>query len=518
MVRATRPRPQSDPLPTIAQRFAAAVYEDPEKPFVHDGERVFSRAEIATMAERISVRLLDAGVVADSVVAVQLPNRAWTIAALHAVWALGAVPCAITPIYRGAELRPLFASARPVAVLVPSGSAPVDFVAMATDALSGAGIDAPVLALDVDDEPGEPIALAPAPPASADDVALLMFTSGTTGHAKGVLHTHRTLTVEAQSFVDVFALDDAPVFMPSPLGHVTGLCYGIVMPLLTGSSVVLMDRWDADAAVDRIERAACRFTVSATPFLKGLTDAYRARDLRSSLRVFVCGGADIPTVLVEDARAVMGTTVCRTYGSTEMPTLCIVRPDDPAEIALSTEGRLLGGAARLVDVDGDLGDLEVQGPELFVGYLEPGDNEAAFTPDGWFRTGDLARIRPTGEIAIAGRRKDLIVRGGENISAKEIEDLLLTHPAIADVAVVGMPDGTMGERACAVVIAAGASLRLTDLSAHLATTGIARQKFPEALWTTTTFPRTPSGKVQKFQLRALVLAAAERGEVELRER
>jgi len=165
-----------------------------------------------------------------------------------------------------------------------------------------------------------------------------------------------------------------------------------------------------------------------------------------------------------------------------------------------------------------VGDLEVQGPELFVGYLDADDNAAAFTDDGWFRTGDLARIRPGGEVAIAGRRKDLIVRGGENISAKEIEDLLLSHPDIDDIAVVGLPDDVMGERACAVVVTARDDLSIADLAAHLIPTGIARQKFPEALYRTTALTRTVSGKVQKFQLRAQVLAAADRGEVELRRR
>lgn len=521
MLRSTMPRPSEEHLPTIAARFGRAVRENPRAAFVHDGTTVLTRQDVAHRSEIERRRLIDAGVRRGDVVAVQLPNRAATVAVLHAVWAIGAVPCAITPIYRGAELGAIMAAAHPRAVVVPTLHSSVDYLAMAREAASRLDDPPRVLGVDLDkriDDERARVELAAPPIASADDVALLMFTSGTTGRPKGVLHTHRTLTVEAQSIAEVFALGADAVFMPSPLGHVTGLLYGVVMPLLTGSSVVLMDRWDADEAAERIEQSACRFTVAATPFLRGLADAYRRRGTPSSLDVFVCGGADIPAALVEEARTSMGTRVCRTYGSTEMPTLCIVRPDDPPAVAFATEGGPLGGVGRLVDADGDLGDLEVRGPELFVGYLDPADNEAAFTADGWFRTGDLARILPGGQIAIAGRRKDLIVRGGENISAKEVEDLLLRHPSVTDVAVVGIPDELMGERACAVVIPTGERPALAELTAHLSRSSIARQKFPEALWIVETFPRTASGKVQKFQLRAQLLEALGRGEVELRRR
>lgn len=522
MLHATMPRSTTEPALPLATVFAQAVADGPDRPLVIDGTSTLTRADVAARAATIRRRLQAAGVGAGDVVAVQLPNRAWTVAVVHAVWAVGAVPCVVTPIYRGSELASILSAARPSAVVVPRAYGDVDYPAMAHDALAVAGHRAVVLAVDLDDDGADEAAVPSSSPAAAapDDVALLMFTSGTTGRPKGVLHTHRTLTVEARSIIDVFGLGDDPVFMPSPLGHVTGLLYGIILPLLTGGAVVLSDRWDPAVAAETIEASGCRFTVAATPFLRGLTDAYRRRGTPSALEVFVCGGADIPESLVRDAKETMGTAVCRTYGSTEMPTLCIVRPGDPSEVVLRTEGRPLGGQARLVDIEIDpdgvpLGDLEARGPELFVGYLDPADNEAAFTRDGWFRTGDLARILPHGEVAIAGRRKDLIVRGGENISAKEVEDLLLTDPRILDVALVGIPDDVMGERACAVVISPG-PLSLADLSRHLDTSGIARQKYPEALWIVDSFPRTASGKVQKFQLRALAVAAIARGDVERR--
>ncbi len=523
-IRATRPPVAPVALAAIEHgiptALAAAVAADPAAVLVIDGETRLTRSDLTGWSGALQQRLRDAGVTEGDVVTVQLPNRAATIVAMHAIWGLGAIVNPVTPIYRGAELQAILGTSRPRAVLVPVEYREVDYPAMIVDALKAVGHEAALLAIDLDtgvppsDDPHAAFAAAAAHP---DDVAMLMFTSGTTGRPKGVLHSHRTLLYESRSIADVFALQGDNVFMPSPLSHITGLLYGVLMPLLIDGGVVLMDRWDPDAAVAMIERDGCSATVSATPFLRGLADSYARRGTPSSLRMFVCGGADIPAALVADARAAMGVDVSRTYGSTEMPTLCIVRPDDPDSVRLASEGRVIGDArARLTEVDAGVGELEVQGPELFVGYLDAADNTTAFTDDGWFRTGDLARIAPGGEITIVGRLKDLIVRGGENIGAKEIEDLLITHPEVQDVAIVGIPDDVMGERACAVVVAASAALRLSDLTAHLATTGIAKQKYPEALYLVDELPRTVSGKVQKFQLRALLIDALARGAVERR--
>jgi cyclohexanecarboxylate-CoA ligase len=528
---------------TIAETFSDAVRAAPQALAVVDGDVRLTLAQLAETVAAMADRLTAAGVRTGDVVTAQLPNRWNTIAAMHAVWSLGAVVNPVTTIYRGAELRTILDSSRPRAVLVPGTHRGVDHVEMATRALADVAWAAPVLAV-VDGQlrsdpqaPAEPArdpadrvdAGEPADPADpADRVAMLMYTSGTTGHPKGVLHTHRTLQHEAASIAETFGLAGDAVFMPSPLTHVTGLLYGVLLPVQTGGHVVLQDRWDAEVARQTVEREHCTFTVSATPFLRGLTDACAAAGMRCSLRTFVCGGADIPAALVERAEAVMGITVARTYGSTEMPTLCIVRPDDPPSTRTTTEGRVIGAARARVQplsvgpgspdqaAPGETGELEVQGPELFVGYLDPADNAGAFTDDGWFRTGDLATIAATGEISIVGRLKDLIIRGGENISAKEVEDLLVTHPAVRDVAVVAVPDELMGERACAVVVSDDPELGLADLSAHLEAAGIARQKFPEALLVVADLPRTGSGKVQKYALRTLAAQAHAAGTLQTR--
>ncbi|MCS5497697.1 AMP-binding protein [Cnuibacter physcomitrellae] len=500
---------------TIASLVARAVDEDPGRVCVIDGDIRLTLTELMSVADRIRDALAAAGTAPGDIVSMQLPNAWTTVAAMVGTWSVGAVVNPITTIYRCSELATIFDAARPRVVLVSTAgrSGQED---VAAGALRVAGVGSTVLDIDR--------VLSGAPPAdavradvgggAATDVALLMFTSGTTGRPKGVLHSHETLLYEAQSIADVFGLDRTTVFMPSPLAHVTGLLYGVLLPLLVRGSVSLLDRWDPETAVDLIERDRCGFTVSATPFLRGLTDCYGRRGTTSALEHFVCGGADIPPALVAEAEQVTGIRVARTYGSTEMPTLCVVRPDDADGRRLTSEGYPIGEArARLSDD----GELEVTGPELFLGYLDPRDDADAFTPDGWFRTGDLAAIAADGRISLTGRKKDLIVRGGENISAKEVEDLLLLLPTVADVAVVGVPDPLMGERACAVVVPAGAgAVTLAEVTAHLDAQGIARQKFPELLWLVDALPRTVSGKVQKFVLRKDATAAVAEGGVERR--
>jgi cyclohexanecarboxylate-CoA ligase len=331
--------------------------------------------------------------------------------------------------------------------------------------------------------------------------------------------------------------------MPSPVGHITGLVYGVLMPLLMDGLCVLQAEWDPQTGAELIEENGCTVCVGATPFLRGLTDAYRELGHQSPLRAFICGGADVPPSLVSDAERALGATVTRAYGLTEMPTVTCGGPDDPDSVRRDTDGRLTGSSQARLNVTGDPlgeaqgdsltgaegdplngaegdplngaeGELEVRGPELCLGYLDPTDTAAAFTADGWFRTGDLARLSPDGSVTIAGRAKDIVVRGGENISVREVEDYLVAHPLIADVAIVAVPDAALGERACAFVVAADRAPSLTEISGYLAAQGIARQKLPEHLIVVDALPRTPSGKIQKFLLRdrAVRLLAAGQGE------
>lgn len=495
----------------------AAVRADPSRILVLDASRVLTAGDLVRETALLQERLRGAGVRRGEVVTAQLPNWWETVALAHAVWGMGAVLNPITPIYRERELTGIFAAARPAAVVVPGDYRGTDHDAMAGRALSAAGVEAPRLVLRSSTGPASDAVRPPAElVADTDDICVLMFTSGTTGSAKGVLHSHRTLLAEAASIAKLYELDHDRVFMPSPLTHITGLVYGILMPLLMDGDTALLDVWEPTRAVEVVEQRGCTICVGATPFLSGLDEEYRRLGRTSSLKAFVCGGADVPPALVRRAQASLGTVVARAYGLTEMPTVTCGGPADPETVRAGTDGPPVGSAqVRIRDAAGlpaGSGELQVRGPELCLGYLDDLHTWAAFDADGWFSTGDLARIDEQGAVTILGRIKDVIVRAGENLSAPEIESLLLEHPQIADVAVVGVPDETVGERACALVIPRGEAPTLAALAEHLNGYGIARQKFPEHLLIVESLPRTPSGKVQKFLLRSDAARRLSRGD------
>ena len=491
---------------------------------VSDGGTTLTWRQFHESSEATARQLTEYGIRRGDVVSVQLPNWWETVVVALAVWRLGAVLNPVTPIYRGAELRTIFNLARPALVLCPGAFGDVDYEAMTRQALVDAGIPGAVATIRPAPGTGGLIAKGDRPlselPAlsslSADDVSMLMFTSGTTGQPKGVLHSHRTLLYESWSIIERFALNRPNVFMPSPLTHITGLLYGVLLPILSKGRVVLLDRWEPSAAVDLIEGEGCTFCVGATPFLSGLVDEYAQREEVSSLSHFVCGGADVPPSVIVDAQDVMATVAVRAYGLTELPTLTCGKPSDEMSQRSGDDGALTGSSqARLVDLESGVGDLEARGPEMFLGYLDPAHNEQAFTPDGWFRTGDLASIDGD-RIRIAGRRKDIIVRGGENLSPLEIELLLRELPGVTDVAVVGVADPVLGERACAMIVRDGPPLTLAEIQAFLQGKEIARQKAPEHLLMCDSLPRTASGKVQKFVLRDIARERIASGEGESR--
>ncbi len=473
----------------------------------------------------LTARLLtEHGITRGDVVSMQLPNWQETVVLALAVWRLGAILNPVTPIYRGSELRSIFEMAKPALTVCPADYGDTDYLSMTQQALAEAGNSCSVVTVRSASKHNGIIARGRAsatdlPPLSSldpEDICVLMFTSGTTGRPKGVLHNHQTLLYETWSIAEQFELDRPTIFMPSPLTHITGLLYGILMPILTRGSAVLQDRWNATEAVRLIEQEDCTFSVGATPFLSGLVKEYRLQDLPSSLTGFVCGGADVPPELIRTTQDVMGTVAVRAYGLTELPTLTCGSPTDPVLLRGGDDGRLIGTSeGRIVNVDDGMGELEARGPELFLGYLDPQDNESAFTPDGWFRTGDLARISGD-RIQIVGRSKDIIVRGGENISSVEVENLLRTLPGVADVAVVGVPDNDLGERACAMVVPDGMPPTLTEIRVFLDEMKLARQKAPERLLLCESLDLTASGKVQKYKLRESAAARLAAGEGEVR--
>jgi cyclohexanecarboxylate-CoA ligase len=509
----------------------------PEAVAVVDGRTVFTYADLDRLVGAAASGLRGLGIGSGDVVSWQLPNWHEALVLHHAVLRLGAVSNPIVPIYRGREVRYMLGEARSRVMVVPETFRGFGYAAMVQELqadlpdLEQVVVVRPMghtrLSFDALIATGSKAAGLSAGEVecgsrSPDDPALLMFTSGTTADPKGVIHTHNTLDYENRSIIEVFGLGQGDVvFMASPVTHVTGLLYGLQLPAMLGVPVVLQDVWDADAALDLLQRHRCSFTVAATPFLHALVHHPHlpSHDL-SALRVFGCGGADVPSALIRDAEERIGCRATRVYGSTEFPTLSTSPPDAPLAHRAATDGRPIGGAEyRILDEDdrdlpaGSVGELLVRGPEQFVGYLRPVDEVGAVLPDGWFRTGDLAVADDEGQLAIRGRKKDIILRGGENISVTEVEDLLVRHPAVQEIAVVAMPDPVMVERACAFVVPTpGERPALADLATFLIDQDVAKQKIPERLVLVAELPKTQSGKVQKFRLREQARAFTNGGE------
>jgi cyclohexanecarboxylate-CoA ligase len=523
-IAATRSSPQADryvadghwPGRLLDQDLADAVRLAPERTAIVAGERRLDFAALAAAVEQAAGMLAGLGIGHGDVVSFQLPN--WLEAAVvhHAAVRLGAVSNPIPSIYRAREVGFILAQARTSVLIVPDVFRRFDYRRMVAEIRGELPLLRQVLVVGEADEETTSFAAAleaggtvPEVERHASDVVLLLYTSGTEADPKGVLHSHDTLAYECRSIIELFGLGEQErVFMPSPVTHITGLLYGLHLPLMLTAPVVLQDVWDVADACALIERERCTFTVGATPFLHGLVHAPAAvRGDISSLRTFGCGGADIPPALIAAAHE-RGLSASRLYGSTECPTATGTPIGEPLERHAETDGRPIGAAeVRVLDASGEAvgpgvrGDLQVRGPELCLGYLDASLNERAFREDGWFATGDLAVLDEQGAVRIAGRVKDIIVRGGENLSTKEIEDLLFEHPDVVEVAVVGYPDPVLGERACAFVVSSAEALGLEELVAFLRERRVANQKLPEHLRIVAELPKTASGKVQKFRLR-----------------
>ena len=485
-----------------------------------DRGRSWTFAEVEQLVDRAARMLWALGVRPGEAMSWQLPNWVEGVVLHQATMRIGAVSNPIVAIYREREVRFILGQAKSKVFFAPASFRKFDYVAMVDklrpelpdlEHFVSVGGEAPDGALSFDEILAEERDPVPDVVRSANDVVLLLYTSGTTSDPKGALHTHNTLDYENRSIIDLFGLTRNDVlFMPSPITHITGILYGAQLPFMLGAPAVLQDVWDADGAVALIDRYGCTVSVGATPFLHGIVTTTSDREAGdTSLRVFACGGADVPPDLIRRATTRLGGFVTRIYGSTEYPTALSGAPGDPLGKCATTDGRPIADAqVRVVTANDEIagsdveGELQVRGPELFLGYFDESLNEDSFTEDGWFKTGDLAAVDVDGFVQITGRKKDIIIRGGENISAKEIEDLIFEHPKVAEVSVVGMPDPVLVERICAFVVQRGGDdLELTELVEFLRSHGIANQKLPERLMVQRELPKTASGKIQKFRLR-----------------
>ena len=472
-----------------------------------------SLTDVIAAGRRMGTRMIAAGVRPGDVVGLMLPNwREWQVAAVAAAQA-GAVILPIVSIYGAKELGFILRQSRTTWLFTPESWRGVDYMQVVADCRALPDLRRHITTGDAFTALEAEGDIAPFAARDADDLAVLVYTSGTTADPKGVMHSARTLLAELESVQDMRnGPEEEAILSPWPPGHVAGVI-AMFRFLSMGTTLVLMDQWDPAMAAELVERHQITSS-SGTPFhLSGMMEAADrdGRDL-TSLRQYLVGAAPVPTSLVERCKA-MGLAVFHCYGSSEHPTVTSGKADDPLDKQLNTEGQAITGSEmRFVDDDGNDvppgadGEICTRGPELFLGYFDPKLNDTAFLPDGWYRTGDIGRLDDDGYLLITDRKKDIIIRGGENISSKEVEGVLLGIPAVADVAVVAAPDDRMGEvvRAC-VVLKLGTALSLDDVRAHFAQQGIAKQKTPERLTIVDELPRNASGKILKHELRNLPL-------------
>ncbi|EQB8647972.1 medium-chain fatty-acid--CoA ligase [Escherichia coli] len=466
--------------------------------------------------------MLAKGIESGDRIAFQLPGWCEFTVIYLACLKIGAVSVPLLPSWREAELvwvlnkcqakmffaPTLFKQTRPVDLILPlQNQLPqlqqivgVDKLAPATSSLSLSQIIA-------DNTP-----LTTAITVHGDELAAVLFTSGTEGLPKGVMLTHNNILASERAYCARLNLTWQDVFMmPAPLGHATGFLHGVTAPFLIGARSVLLDIFTPDACLALLEQQRCTCMLGATPFVYDLLNLLEKQpaDL-SALRFFLCGGTTIPKKVARECQQ-RGIKLLSVYGSTESSPHAVVNLDDPLSRFMHTDGYAAAGVEIKVVDDahktlppGCEGEEASRGPNVFMGYFdEPELTARALDEEGWYYSGDLCRMDEAGYIKITGRKKDIIVRGGENISSREVEDILLQHPKIHDACVVAMPDERLGERSCAYVVlkAPHHSLSLEDVVAFFSRKRVAKYKYPEHIVVIEKLPHTASGKIQKFLLR-----------------
>lgn len=340
------------------------------------------------------------------------------------------------------------------------------------------------------------------PALDPDAVRMMLYTSGTTGTPKGVMHSHNSIHALVRQIGRHWHVASGDAFLvPSPISHIGGSIYAFEFPLLLGTTAVLMERWDAEIGVQLMKAERCTHMAGATPFLEQLLQAaQKAGDHLHGLKVFICGGASVPPSLIYQAAEYFDRTiVTRVYGSTEVPVTTVGAPSREDLVhAAETDGRIGIADVKLVD-----GEVRARGPQMLVGYFHAEDEKNVFDEDGYYRTGDLARWVDGKYLAISGRVKDIIIRRGENISPKEVEDYLAEHPNIAEIAIVGVPDPRTGERACAVIVPKQMpGPDVESLRDFLTRQGVATFKIPEQVVIWDQLPKNDTGKVLKHRIKA----------------
>lgn len=469
---------------------------------------------IRNRAKHLAGGLRGLGVKSGDKVSVQLPLCEDAIVAQFAALMLGAVLVPIVPVFGSRELTQVFAEANPVAHLTRRRWRKLDYLGNLAQVpaelrprivvTAGGTGEGTIAWEDVEAEPK----LYEWASADEDATSLIVFTSGSTGVPKGARHTRRTMLAEA--FDVGYRLpvgDDQLCYLyTSGAGHIAGYVYPLRV-LARGMRCIVLDGWDAQLAARIVDRDKPAVMAGLPFHLVSILDVADEEDLAlSALLMATIGGAPVSRALVERAQRA-GVPVVKSYGLTELPTAVLGDVNDPIEIRSTYIGRPSGGnEVRIVDEDGTVlppgqrGEIQLRGPEMFAGYTNVPDSRT-FTPDGWFSAGDIGELSKDGLLSIVDRKKNIIIRGGENLSATEIEEIVGTHPSVVEVAVIGVPDDRYGERACAfVVLRQGHTLTLEQLLEHVVNNGASKQKVPEYLEFIDELPRTATGKLRKDDL------------------
>jgi acyl-coenzyme A synthetase/AMP-(fatty) acid ligase len=513
----------------------------PDKVFLTDATTSVTFGQLHDAALRLAAGLAGHGIGRGDRVAVQIPNWTEFAAICVALSRVGAVIVPIMPIYRREEVSYILESAQVKAVFTAGEFRKFDHARMLGDIRAAGSPLETIVVVRGEAVPGtvgyaDLIAagapadaavtgagLAPGP--GPDDPFVIVFSSGTTSRPKGCLHTFNTMACGARLLGEAWEYSASDVqFGPSPVTHTTGLVTSILLPLVHGAGSHIMEVWEPRDGLERIAKFGCTGAVTATTFLQMLLNVYDP-DVHdaSSMRFWTSAGAPIPGSFVEAARrAIPNMAVLSLYGRTEnvTTTLCALA-DDPARSVTSDGKALPGQEVRIIDQEGrevqrgEQGEIAYRGSMNSLEYIgQPEATAAMYTADGFSRSGDLGTMDGDGYVRVTGRLKDIVIRGGLNISVREVEDLLTAHPAVATVAVVGMPDEVMGERVCCYLVPASgaAPLTLTELKDYLLGEGLAIQKVPERVEAVSELPMTATGKIQKHVLRAGIAARLKAGD------
>ncbi|MEU8687018.1 AMP-binding protein [Streptomyces sp. NPDC048665] len=470
----------------------------PDRPVLIQRDRTLTFGELRSRAERVAAGLYGMGVRPGTVVAWQLPTRVETVLLSLALARLGAVQSPVIPFYRDREVGFALRESRAEFFAVPGVWRGHDHTEMARR-LGAKGIFEAY-----DTLPDGAPSMLPAPPAEGTSVRWIYWTSGTTSDPKGVLHTDRSLLAGGSCLAHALRLTADDVgSIAFPYAHIGGPDY-LVMLLLYGFPAVLFEHFALPAALAEYRRHGVTVAGGSTAFYSLFLAEQRTQPpgtkLIPSLRLLAGGGAPKPPEVYHAVVREMDVQLTHGYGMTEVPMITMGDPRDTAENLATTEGRPPRGMEiRITD-----GEVRLRGEAVCQGYLDPAQTAAAFDAEGFLRTGDLGHVTPSGHLVLTGRLKDVIIRKGENISAKEIEDLLAAHPLVADAAVIGLPDADRGELVCAVVEQppGAGELTLPDVVSHLRTGGLSVHKLPERLEVVDALPRNETlRKVLKYKLR-----------------